>query len=540
MTNRDTLPDEITHNLIAGYDPEATKGECYFDQDAADRAIGFFRDCLTHVKGEKAGQPFELDNWQEDIVGAMFGWKRQDETRRYRTAYIEIPRKNGKSTLCAGLALYMLFVEKEQGKEVFSAAAEREQASIVFDVASQMVAAEPVLRGNSKTFRKSIAIEKTASTYKVLSADAFTKHGLNASAIIFDELHAQPNRDLWDVLATSTGARVQPLTIAITTAGYDRNSICYEVHDYAGKVRDGIIEDETFLPVIYGCDEKDDFKCKKSWEKSNPGLGHSIRLDYLEIEAKKAAELPSYENTFRRLHLNQWTEQAVRWIPMDRWDDAEPFAAFGDRPVYAGLDLASTTDIAAFVMVAQDDEGGFDVMSRFWIPEENAHRRERKDRVPYEAWIREGLVTATPGDVIDYDQIREDILELTKEVNVKSIAVDRWNSTQIVTQLQGELPPGTIAMFGQGYRSMSAPSKFLEALVMGRKLHHDNNPVMRWMASNCAVQTDPAGNIKPTKDEKKSTGKIDGIVALVMALARATADNDDGESVYEDRGIITL
>jgi phage terminase large subunit-like protein len=292
--------------------------------------------------------------------------------------------------------------------------------------------------------------------------------------------------------------------------------------------------------VIYGADEKDDFKDPATWQKANPGLGTSIRLDYLEIEAKKAAELPSYENTFRRLHLNQWTEQAVRWLPMDRWDEADPFAAFGERAVYAGLDLASTTDIAALVMVAQDDDGGFDVVSRFWIPAENAHRRERKDRVPYEVWIREGLVTATPGDVIDYDQIREDILELTKKFNIKQIAVDRWNATQIVTQLDGELPAGTMVMFGQGYRSMSAPSKQLEALVMSRKLHHDNNPVMRYMASNCAIQTDPAGNIKPTKDEKKSTGKIDGIVALVMALARATADNDDGDSVYEDRGIIIL
>jgi len=539
MSNQSTLHD-IEHPIIAGYDPAGTKGVSRFDPDAAQLAVGFFRDCLTHVKGEKAGHPFELDNWQEDIISTLFGWKRQDGTRRYRTAYIEIPRKNGKSTLCAAVALYMLYgrAVAEPGGEIYSAAAEREQASIVFDIAAQMVAAEPVLRECSQTFRKSIV--KGASSYKVLSADAFTKHGLNASTIIFDELHAQPNRDLWDVLATSTGARKQPLTIAITTAGYDRNSICYEVHDYASKVRDGIIEDETFLPVIYGADEKDDFKDPATWKKANPGLGTSIRLDYLEIEAKKAAELPSYENTFRRLHLNQWTEQAVRWLPMDRWDEADPFAAFGERAVYAGLDLASTTDIAALVMVAQDDDGGFDVMSRFWIPAENAHRRERKDRVPYEAWIREGLVTATPGDVISYDQIREDILELTKEVNIKQIAVDRWNATQIVTQLDGELPAGTMVMFGQGYRSMSAPSKQLEALVMSRKLHHNNNPVMRWMASNCAIQTDPAGNIKPTKDEKKSTGKIDGIVALVMGLARATADNDDGDSVYEDRGIIIL
>ena len=533
------MPD-IEHPIIAGYDPDATKATCKWCGDSAKMAIGFFEDCLTHVKGEKAGEQFLLDQWQKDIIATLFGWKRPDGTRRYRTAYIEIPRKNGKSTLCAAIALYMLFSDGEPGGEIYSAAAEREQASIVFDVAAQMVAAEPVLRDVSKTFRKSIAVEKTASTYKVLSADAFTKHGLNASAIIFDELHAQPNRDLWDVLATSTGARTQPLTVAITTAGYDRNSICYEVHDYAGKVRDGIIEDETFLPVIYGADDKDDFKKRKTWEKANPGLGTSIRLDYLELEARKAAELPSYENTFRRLHLNQWTEQAVRWLPMDRWDEAEPFAAFGERAVYAGLDLASTTDIAAFVMVCPDDDGGFDIMSKFWIPSENAHRRERTDRVPYEAWIREGLVTATDGDVIDFDRIREDILELTKEVNIKAIAVDRWNATQIVTQLDGELPPGTMVMFGQGFRSMSAPSKQLEALVMSRKLHHDNNPVMRWMASNCAIQTDPAGNIKPTKDEKKSTGKIDGIVALVMGLARATADNDDGDSVYEDRGIFIL
>ena len=536
MTSRSTSPESTK---IAGYDPYATCGNCWFDPEAAERAVGFFRDCLTHVKGERAGLPFELDNWQEDIVSTMFGWKRQDDnTRRFRTAFLSVPRKNGKSTLCSGLALFLLISENEPGAEIYSAAAEREQASIVFDIASQMVAAEPVLRGCTQTFRKSIV--KGNSSYKVLSADAFTKHGLNASAIIFDELHAQPNRDLWDVLQTSTGARKQPLTIAITTAGYDRNSVCYEVHDYACKVRDGIIKDESFLPVIYGVDDKADFKDPKTWAKANPGLGSSIRLDYLEVEAKKAAELPSYENTFRRLHLNQWTEQATRWLPMDRWDEAGPFTAFGDRPVYAGLDLASTTDIAAFVMVAQDEEGGFDVVSKFWIPAENAHQRERKDRVPYEAWINDEMVTATPGDVIDFDQIREDILKICEEVNIKSIAVDRWNATQIVTQLDGELPPGTIAMFGQGYRSMSAPSKFLEALVMKRDLHHDDNPVLRWMAANCSVETDPAGNIKPTKSAKKSTGKIDGIVALVMALARATADNDDGESIYEDRGIITL
>ena len=520
---------------IAGFCPEDTAGDCQYAKEAANRAIGFFRDCLTHVKGEKAGQPFELDNWQEDIVGALFGWKRPDGTRRFRTAYIEIPRKNGKSTLCAGLALYMLFSKdgSEAGAEVYSAAAEREQASIVFDIASQMVSAEPVLRDCSTTFRKSIAFRNRS--YKVLSADSYTKHGLNASGIVFDELHCQKNRDLWDVLSTSTGSRKQPLTVAITTAGFDRNSVCWEQHEYAGKVRDGIIEDDSFLPVIYGADKDDDFRLEKTWKKANPAYGISIREDYLEREAMKATELPSYENTFRRLHLNQWTEQAVRWLPMERWDEAQPFEAFEGRPCWGGLDLASTTDIAAFVLVAQDDEGGIDVLPTFWIPEENAHRRERRDRVPYEAWIKQGLIRSTSGDVIDYEQIREDIFKMSEQYNIQEIAVDRWNSTQLVTQLEGE--GLNVAMFGQGFRSMSAPCKLLESLVMSTKCHHGGNPVLRWMMSNVAIESDAADNIKISK--KRSTEKVDGVVALVMALARASQSGDTG-SVYDNEGITIL
>ena len=527
----------MTRKTISGYSPDKTAGECWYDKEAADRAVGFFRDCLTHVKGEKAGRPFVLDDWQADIVGALFGWKKPDGTRRYCTSYIEIPRKNGKSTLAAGLALYMLFSDGEAGAEIYSAAAEREQASIVFDIAAQMVGAEPILRENSETFRKSIAVSRTASSYKVLSADAYTKHGLNASAIIFDELHAQPNRELWDVLTTSTGARVQPLTIAITTAGYDRNSVCWEMHDYSERVRAGVIENESFLPVIYAADADDNFELAETWKKANPAYGISIREEYLKREAKRAVELPSYENTFRRLHLNQWTEQAVRWIPMDRWDEAEPFSAFEDRPCWGGLDLASTTDIAAFVLVSPDADGGFDVMPTFWIPSENAQTRERRDRVPYTTWIKQGLIRQTDGDVIDFDQIREDILKICDEYRVIDIAVDRWNSTQLVTQLEGELSGVNIAMFGQGYRSMSAPSKELEALVMGRKLHHGGNAVMRWMMSNTALETDPAANIKPSK--KKSTEKIDGIVALIMALARSSQSGDTG-SVYDQKGLTIL
>tara|TARA_R110002020_G_scaffold273792_1_gene488953 strand:+ start:470 stop:2041 length:1572 start_codon:yes stop_codon:yes gene_type:complete len=523
----------MTEMDIAGYNPYEDAAGCYYDAGAAERAVGFFRDCLTHVKGEKAGLPFELDHWQENIVATLFGWKLDNGYRRFRTSYIEIPRKNGKSTLCAGLALYMLISDGEAGAEVFSAAAEREQASIVFDIAAEMVAADQLLREHTTTFRKSII--KGSSSYKVLSADAYTKHGLNASAIIFDELHAQPNRDLWDVLSTSTGARTQPLTIAITTAGYDRNSICYQLHDYAKKVRSGIIKDNTFLPVIYAADEKDDFKLPETWAKANPALGVSIRTDYLEREAFKASEMPSYENTFRRLHLNQWTEQAVRWLPMDRWDEANTWAEFGSRSCWGGLDLASTTDIAALVLVCPDDDGGYDVMAWHWIPEENARKRSKRDRVDYETWIKQGFINATEGDVIDFAAIREDILKICELYNVQDIAVDRWNSHQLVQELEGE--GVSVALFGQGYRSMSSPSKTLETLVMGRNLHHNGNPVLRWMASNCAIESDPAGNIKPSK--KKSTEKIDSIVALVMGLARATAGNETG-SVYDDRGITLL
>ena len=523
--------------MIAGYDPYETAGDCVFCQESASRATGFFKDCLTHVKGEKSGQPFILDKWQSDIIEAMFGWMKPDGTRRYSQIYCEVPRKNGKSTLCSGIGLYHLFADQtDYGKEVYSCAAEREQASIVFDIASTMVAQEPILRDNSKTFRKSIAVEKTNSFYKVLSADAYTKHGLNASCIIFDELHAQPNRDLWDVMTTSTGARVQPLIVAITTAGYDRNSICYEVRNYAERVRDGILEDQSFLPVIYCADDKDDFTKESTWKKANPAYGISIRKDYLEREAMKASELASYENTFKRLHLNIWTEQATRWLPMDRWDEADGFNEFGDRACFGGLDLASTTDITSLVLVCIDEDGGFDVLPFFWIPSENAHRRERKDKVPYEAWIKQGNVRVTDGDIVDYDQIREDILEICQKFNVREIAVDRWNATQIVTQLEGE--DVNMVMFGQGYRSMSAPSKQLEALVMGRKLHHGGNPVLRWMASNVAIQTDSASNIKPCK--KASTQKIDGIVATVMAIARATATLEDGESIYETKGFEIL
>jgi phage terminase large subunit-like protein len=502
----------------------STCGKFWYDEAEAERIVKFFPAHLHHVKGPLAGQPFVLDDWQaNEIIRPLFGWKRVvDNTRRYRRVYVEVPRKNGKSTGIAGLGIVLLTADRELGAEVYSAAADRDQAAIVFDVAKSMVEASPSLSKRIQSFRRSMTVEATGSSYKVLSADAPTKHGLNASAILFDELHAQPNRELWDVLTTSTGARTQPLVIAITTAGYDRHSICWEQHEYALKVRDGLIEDDTFLPVIYSVSETADWTDPQEWAKANPGLGKSITMEYLEAEAKRASEVPAYQNTFRRLHLNQWTEQATRWIDMAVWErNEEPVVEklLEGRECFAGLDLASTTDIAALCLMfpPREDDERWQAFWRFWVPEEGIAKRAQKDRVPYDTWEREGWITSTEGNITDYDVIRRDIGALGTRFNIREIAYDRWNATQLTTQLEGD--GFTMVPFGQGFASMAAPTKELLGLLTGDRMAHGENPVAKWMASNVTVRTDPAGNQKP--DKGKSTERIDGIVAEIMALGRA-------------------
>jgi phage terminase large subunit-like protein len=325
----------------------------------ADRAEQFFEKYFSHTKGVLQGQPFKLAPWQRDIVRKVFGTLREDGTRQYRRVFVEIGRKNGKSTFGAALALYLLFFDHEPGAEIYSAAADRDQANIIFSIAKSMIEQNKELSARSEVFARSITVPSTASSYKVLSADVPTKHGLNASGILFDELHAQPGRALFDVLSTSMGSRRQPLLIALTTAGYDRHSVCWEVHEYAVKVRDGIIQDPSFLPVIYAADEADDWKDPDVWRKANPNWGVSLQPTYFEEEFQRATEIPAYENTFKRLHLNIWTEQESRIIPMEKWDAcATPVSekALEGRECFAGLDLASTTDICALVLVFPDAE----------------------------------------------------------------------------------------------------------------------------------------------------------------------------------------
>ena len=517
--------------------------EFFYDDRAAQGAVRFFERLLVHTKGEWAGQPFVLEDWQRDeIIKPLFGWKRaSDGMRRYRTAYIEIPRKNGKSSMAAGIALLLLFADGEPGAEVYSAAADRDQASIVFNVAKDMVADSIHLAKRANVYKKSIVVGATRSVYRVLSADAYTKHGLNAHGVIVDELHVQPTRDLVDVLVTSTGSRRQPMVVFITTAGFDRESVCWEYHEYARQVLEGILEDDTFFAYVAAADEGDDWLDEEIWRKANPNLGVSVKLDYLRNEARRAQQTPAYQNTFRRLHLDQWTQQHTRWLPMEKWnacDGPVNETLLANSDCYAGLDLASSSDIAAFVLVFPPEAGEeerYAWLPFFWIPEENMIERARKDRVAYDVWVREGLITATPGNVIDYAYIVRDVEALGERFNIKEIAFDRWGAFQVSQALEGA--GFTMVGFGQGFASMAGPTKELLRIVLSGKLAHGGNKVLRWMADNMVVSTDAAGNVKPNK--AKSREKIDGIVAGTMGQDRAMR-HAKNKSVYDERGLRSL
>lgn len=516
----------------------------YFDERAATVAVAFFERLLVHSKGEWAGKAFTLEPWQRAFVRDVFGWKRSDDgTRRYRKVYLEIPRKNGKSTIAAGIALFLLFADAEPGAEVYSAASDREQAAIVFSEAKNMTSANNHLADAARVYKSSIVVESAHSFYRVLSADAFTKHGLNAHGVVIDELHAQPNRDLFDVLWTSQGARRQPMFVMITTAGYDRESVCWEQHEYAMRVRDGVIDDPEWYVRIYAADERDDWTDPEVWKKANPNYGITIKPDYLRAEAARAAQVPAYQNTFRRLHLNQWTQQATRWMDIGLWNacgaKVDPKLLSG-APCYGGLDLASSSDIAAFLLCFPSEPGEsehYTFLPRFWIPQENMVQRALKDRVPYDAWVRDGWLQSTPGNVIDFDTIVRDIEALGEKYQIKEIAFDRWGAFQVSNQLTGL--GFTMVGFGQGYASMSTPTKELLRLTTAQQISHGAHPVLNWMADNVMVTTDAAENMKP--DKAKSREKIDGIVAMIMALDRAIKSRDVGAaSVYDKRGVLTL
>ena len=518
--------------------------DSYYDKKKADYAVSFI-ECLSHTKGSFAGQPFELIDWQEQIIRDLFGIMKPNGYRQFNYAYVEIPKKQGKSELAAALAILLCCGDGEQRAEIYGCAADRQQAAIVFEVAADMIRMCPALNKRVKILasQKRIIYLPTNSFYQVLSAEAYSKHGFNIHGVVFDELHTQPNRKLFDVMTKGSGdSRNQPLYWYITTAGSDTNTICYEVHQKAKDLLEGRKHDPTFYPVIYGADPEDDWTDPEVWKKANPSLGITVGIDKVEAACQSAKENPGEENAFRQLRLNQWVKQDVRWMPMGKWDlcaDPVDAAELEGRVCYGGLDLSSTTDITAFVLVFPPlhEEDKFKVLPYFWVPEETLDLRVRRDHVPYDTWQLTGHLFTTEGNVIHYAHIEKFIERLGERYNIREIAYDRWGAVQLSQDLEGM--GFNVVPFGQGFASMSPPTKELMKLVLEQKIAHGGHPVLRWNMDNVFVRQDPAGNIK--MDKAKSTERIDGAVAMVMALDRAIrCGNDSSESVYDERGILAF
>ena len=515
-----------------------------YDKESADFVVTFIEQ-LKHTKGEFYKQPFELIDWQEQIIRDIFGILKPNGYRQFTTAYIEVPKKCGKSELAAAIALYMLCADGEQRAEVYGCAADRDQASLVFDVACDMVRLCPALerRCDIRRSKKTIEFGATNSKYKALSAEVGAASGVNISCLIFDEIWVQKNRDFYQMMTTGTSdARLNPLHFIITTAGNDTNSVCYELHQKALDIIEGRKIDPTFYPVIYGAPEGADWTDPKVWAKANPSLGITIGIDKVQAACESAMQNPAEENAFRQLRLNQWVKQSVRWMPMDKWDlcayPVNPENLEG-RVCYGGLDLSSTTDITAFALVFPpiDEDGKYEILPYFWVPEDTLTLRVKRDHVPYDVWEKQGFIQTTEGNVVHYGYIEKFIEKLGEKYNIREIAFDRWGAVQMVQNLEGM--GFTVVPFGQGFASMSPPTKELMKLTLEQKIAHGGNPVLRWMMDNIYIRQDPAGNIKA--DKAKSTEKIDGAIAMIMALDRAIrCGNDTSESVYDTRGLLVF
>ena len=489
---------------------------------------------LHHVKGprEIVGKKLRFDGWQAEYLSALYGWRvyKHEHLRRYRRALLEVARGNGKTTLAAGVGLKGLFGPNIGSPLVIGAATDRESAGIVFADAASMVRASRALSAELKVIdstkrilRRSQKLSGFGGQFLILSSEAHRAHGYHPNVVIFDELHAQPNRDLWDVLTTSQINLTDALMLAITTAGFDRHSICWEVHKQALLACDNRDVAPDLLAAIFAADDGDDIEDPKVWLKANPNLGVSVVPENLRAEVVKAKRDPAYMNTVMRLHMNIWTQSDVRWMPMREWDacggivDEEKLKG---RPCFAGLDLAQVSDLTALALVFppdndKDDDGVYDVLMRFWAPEETIAQNPL-----YQDFFRRGLLNATPGKATDFAFIREEIFKLASRYRIQELAYDRFYAAQLSQELEQE--GIQVVPFGQGFRDMSAPTKELMRLVLDRRIRHGGNACLRWNADNLVVQQDPAGNVKPNKE--KSGSKIDGVTALVMAVGRATAD----------------
>lgn len=536
-------------DLALSLSPEGHPKGFYYDADAGERVVLFVERFCKHHKGEWAGMPLLLEEWQRFCIRVTYGWKKPDGTRRFSISYREIARKNGKTEQASSEAAYLLVADGEAGAEVYATATKEEQAKISWEATKQMVRQSSDLRKWIGIRQKSLLCDRTVSFFKPLGADSDTLDGLNPSGHICDEMHAHKKRSLWDVMITAQGARRQPLNIVITTAGvYDPESIGWELHTHAQQVLDGVVEDDTFFAIIFAADEGDDWKDESTWEKANPNIDVSVKRSYLRDQCARASAQPSALNTFLRLHLNQWTAQVTRWIDVERWDACgttplPPLEAQAGRLAYLGMDLSTKLDITALAIALPWGEGCYDFYWEFWVPAELVHERTRAAKSPdYAAWVRNGYLRETPGNVIDFGFIRTRMNELAKLLKVRQAGFDPWNATQLATELQtdgwsveADATKMQLIEMRQGARTLSEPSKLFETSIIERKLRHGSNPVMRWMVDNAAIRRDANDNIAP--DKRSALGKIDGVVASIMAIGRAMLEPTSPKSIYEKRGL---
>lgn len=499
--------------------------------EVARRQVAWFEKHLQHVKGPDAAKPIRFQPWQTDFLSALYGWRvvgREDDAR-YRRALLEVARGNGKSTMCAAVGLRG--VTRKKAPLVIGAATDREAAGIVFGDAARMVRANSQLSDHLKVIdstKRILRKDNLAGRYLVISSEAPRAHGYHPDLVIFDELHTQPKRDLWDVLTTSQINLTDALMFAITTAGFDRTSICWDVHQNALRACEDRSIAPDMLAAIYAADDGDDIENPDVWAKANPNLGVSVVADNLKAEIAKAKRDPAYMNTVMRLHLNLWTEQDIRWMPMREWDACGGLLnedELAGRPCFAGLDLAQVSDLTALALLfppENRDDGVYKVLMRFYLPE-----AALANRADYQIWRDRGLITVTPGKATNYAFVRDDIIKLAAKYRIEKLAYDRFLAGQLAGELESE--GIRIEPFGQGYKSMSDPTKGLMRMILDRRINHGGNAVLRWNASNLVVTQDPAANIKP--DKSKANQKIDGIVSVIMALGVEMGEQQDAPQV---------
>jgi phage terminase large subunit-like protein len=536
-----SISPETRQWIRCAADEQAADAGGFFDLPAADRVRRFLAKLVRQSKGDFAGKPLELLDWQwQNVVAPLYGWKRANGVRRYRRATVFVAKKNGKSTLAAGLILYGLVADGEQGAEVYGAAADRNQASIIFDEVAAMVRQSPALEKRldvNRTVRR-VAFLEANSFYQVLSKDSRKSgHGINSSLSVVDELHVV-NRELYDTLRYAGAARRQPIQFEISTAGNDKTSLGYDRYVYARRLLKGEIEDPETLAVVYECDDPSKWEQRDQWEKANPSLGVTIPLDGFKsdfLEAKNGT--PADQANFKQLRLNMWQDAIFAWLPLEAWDacaaDLEP-AQLEGKTCWGAFDLASKLDLTAWCLLFDLGGGEYALLPRFFAPAEADSRRQKENRTLLKPWMDAGYIVATEGNVADYDAIEAVVRVDCGRFGVQTVYFDPWNATGVTNHLQAE--GVNLVEFGQTIKNYNAPMRELERLVMSGKLKHDGNPVMRWRVAHTSARKDPSGNVRP--DKEKSSDHIDGVAAAIMALQGSLAG--EGGSVYETKGIDLL